>query len=267
MALNRVKLIVSDLDGTLLNSNHDISAEFFELFKILKSNNILFVAASGRPYYSMIDKLAPIKDDIIIVSENGALAIKQDKLLLSNAFEKANLDKISNLVSNLKEVHPVFCSKNKAYVLNKSEKLMGLLSEYYSNYEIVETIKGVTENIFKIALYHEKNSEKYIYPLVKHLEADFKVKVSANHWVDISENIANKGYAIQHIQNLYNISPEETMVFGDYNNDVEMLKLGYFSYAMENAHPNVKIIANYKTKSNDENGVEFIIKQLINSIV
>jgi hydroxymethylpyrimidine pyrophosphatase-like HAD family hydrolase len=99
------------------------------------------------------------------------------------------------------------------------------------------------------------------------LEQNFKVKVSANHWVDISENIANKGYAIKHIQKLYNINESETMVFGDYNNDIEMLKLGHYSYAMDNAHPNVKTIANYLTKSNNEKGVEIVIKQLIDSLI
>ena len=267
MTLSQVKLIVSDLDGTLLNSNHQVSDEFFELFKVLKSKNILFVAASGRPYYSMIDKLSSIKDDIIIVSENGGLAIKQDKLLISNTFKKDSLDTIAKLVIDLEAAHPVFCTKNKAYVISKSQKLMSLLSEYYSNYQVIDNVSEIKENVYKIALYHEESSEKHIYPYVKHLEVDFKVKVSANHWVDISENIANKGHAIKHIQELYNINETETMVFGDYNNDIEMLKLGHFSYAMDNAHPNVKTVANFKTKSNNEKGVEIIIKQLIESLI
>lgn len=266
MILNQVKLIVSDLDGTLLNSNHEVSAEFFELYRVLKEKNILFVAASGRPYYSMIDKLATIKDDIIIVSENGGLAVENKKLIISNTFNPDNLNSIANLVTTLHDAHPVFCTKDKAYVISKSKKLMSLLSEYYSNYDVIDSLDDITEPVYKIALYHEESSEKHIYPAVKHLENDFKVKVSANHWVDISENIANKGHAIKHIQELYNISEAETMVFGDYNNDIEMLKLAHFSYAMENAHPNVKSVANYTTKTNDDNGVEHIIKQLIASL-
>ena len=46
-----------------------------------------------------------------------------------------------------------------------------------------------------------------------------------------------------------------------------MLKLGHYSYAMDNAHPNVKTIANYLTKSNNEKGVEIVIKQLIDSLI
>ena len=53
------------------------------------------------------------------------------------------------------------------------------------------------------------------------------------------------------------------MVFGDYNNDLEMLQLADFSFAMANAHPNVKKTANYSTKSNDELGVESILEKVI----
>jgi Cof subfamily protein (haloacid dehalogenase superfamily) len=121
----------------------------------------------------------------------------------------------------------------------------------------------INEPIYKVALFHEESSERFIYPFVKHIEKRFKVKVSANHWVDISENKANKGHAIALIQEAYNITPEETMAFGDYNNDIEMLKLAKFSFAMENAHHDVKTIANFETKSNDENGVEYILNQTI----
>ncbi|HAI42908.1 MAG TPA: Cof-type HAD-IIB family hydrolase, partial [Maribacter sp.] len=62
MDLSKIKMVVSDMDGTLLNSNHQVSEQFFELFKELQSRDITFVAASGRPYNSIIDKLAPIKD-------------------------------------------------------------------------------------------------------------------------------------------------------------------------------------------------------------
>jgi hypothetical protein len=92
-----------------------------------------------------------------------------------------------------------------------------------------------------------------------------QVIVSGEHWLDISHNNANKGYALNILQHQLGITKEETMVFGDYNNDLKMLELADFSYAMENAHQNVKNVAKYQTKSNDEQGVEFILEQLINS--
>ena len=53
------------------------------------------------------------------------------------------------------------------------------------------------------------------------------------------------------------------MVFGDYNNDLEMMQLSHFSYAMGNAHPNIKNIARFETKSNDEEGVETVLEELL----
>ena len=118
--------------------------------------------------------------------------------------------------------------------------------------------------ILKIALYHFQSSEKQIYPIVKHLETKLKVKVSGEKWRDLSEMNANKGYALQKLQEQYGIVKEETMVFGDYNNDLEMLAMGHFSFAMANAHQNVMAAANYQTASNDDFGVEKVLDQLLN---
>jgi len=263
MDLSKIKLIATDMDGTLLNSNHEVSEEFFKLFKQLKALDILFVAASGRPFYSMVDKLSEIKDDIIIVSENGGIGVDKDVLFISNPIKTKNFKGICKLLLSLDDAHAVFCAKSQAYVLSHSKMLHDLLEEYYPKYSLISNPMDINEPIYKVALFHEKSSEHYIYPHVRHLENQFKVKVSAKHWVDISENIANKGHAIELIQKIYTVSPDETMVFGDYNNDIEMLKLAKFSFAMANAHPDVKAVASYKTKSNDDNGVEYILEQTI----
>ena len=88
MKLENVKLVVTDMDGTLLNRNHEVSALFFELFKKLKKHNIIFVVATGRPLYSVLDKLNSIEDEIIIVAENGGLVTKNNEILLSTSMKK-----------------------------------------------------------------------------------------------------------------------------------------------------------------------------------
>ena len=263
MNLANVKLVVTDMDGTLLNSNHEVSSLFYDLFKELKKHDVLFVAASGRPVYGILDKLHSIKDDMIVVAENGGLVIQNDEVLLSTAFQETNLNHMSNVLKNLPEANVLYCTKDRAYTDGKSENLLQLLDEFYKDYGIIESIHDISVPIYKIALYHEISSEKHLYPDLKHLENDFKVKVSANHWVDISEHNANKGHAVQFIQKLNNISEEETLVFGDYKNDIEMLDSAYFSYAMANAHPEVKKTAKFITKDNNNYGVESILQLLI----
>ncbi|WP_400079529.1 HAD family hydrolase [Winogradskyella sp. R77965] len=258
-----IKLVVTDMDGTLLNSNHEVSQRFFDVFKKLKQQDILFVAASGRPYYSIAQKLRLIKNDIIIVAENGGLLIQNDDVLLSNIINANKLLKIYNLVSNIDDTYPIFCTKNQAYILRASDNLVDTFSEYYSDYTIIDAFEEITDDVIKIALYHTTDSEAHIFPFVKHLKSEFNVVVSGNNWVDISETDTHKGHAITFLQKMNNIKPSETMAFGDYNNDLELLKCAKYSFAMANAHPNVKAVANYNTKSNNNFGVELILEALV----
>lgn len=263
MDLSKVKMVVTDMDGTLLNSNHEVSDRFFELFKELKKQNILFVAASGRQYNSILDKLQHIKDDIIIVAENGGYIVRKDEELLSTLLPKNQQQLILETLSKVKNIHTVLCGKDGAYFNGGSDAFTNMVKQFYSAFEIADDLSQVDAEILKIAIYHFESSEEFIYPSVKHLEGDLKVKVSGPNWVDISSPDAHKGYALQKLQSLYNISPAETMVFGDYNNDLEMLALADFSFAMENAHPNVLKTANYTTSNNDNFGVERILEKLL----
>lgn len=263
MDLSQVKMVVTDMDGTLLNSKHEVSDRFFELYEGLKKKGILFIAASGRQYNSIVDKLYPIKDEIIVIAENGGFAKQQDTQLVSTPLSNTSKSDVLDILENVENIHPVLCSKDNAYLTSASPQFVNKLKEYYTEFTLLDNLRSHEGEVIKIAIYHFESSEKYIYPSVKHLEGDLKVKVSGENWVDISSPNANKGYALELIQKKYNISPAETMVFGDYNNDLEMLALADFSFAMENAHPNVKEIANYSTSTNDDFGVERVLEKLL----
>lgn len=264
MNLTKIKLVVTDMDGTLLNSNGQVSASFYTLFKELKKQNIEFVAASGRQYHSIVEKLKPIVEDIYIIAENGGIAKKGNTILHHNYFASDEVHQLLSLLRHMNHIYPVLCGEKKAYIETKDQNFIQLLGEYYSEYELVDDLLHITnDNFFKIAIYHFESSEQYIYPHLKHLDHAIQVKISGQHWVDLSHIDTHKGNALKKLQEELNISENETLVFGDYNNDLEMMKLAYFSYAMENAHPNVKKLAKFKTKSNDEGGVEIVLEQLI----
>lgn len=251
------------MDGTLLNSDHEVSDRFLKIFRKLKERDILFVAASGRQYQSIVDKLASIKNDIVVIAENGGVAMQNGMELVSTPLPQIAKNKVLDILRDVENIQPVLCGKHGAYILNNSPKFEEKLQEYYSKYTVLEDLKAFEGEIVKIAVYHFESSEEYIYPAVKHLEGDLQVKISGQNWVDVSSPDANKGYALQKVQELHGITPEETMVFGDYNNDLEMLALSDFSFAMENAHPNVKKVAKYRTSSNDDFGVERVLEQLL----
>ena len=121
----------------------------------------------------------------------------------------------------------------------------------------------VKEEIVKIAVYHEISSEDYVYPQIQHYTDDVLVKISGQHWLDINHVKAHKGNALKNIMASQGIQPNEILVFGDYFNDLEMLQLAEHSFAMENAHAEVKKVANYHTSSNNDQGVERILEKLL----
>lgn len=265
MDLSQIKMVVSDMDGTLLNSQHQVSERFFSLYEGLRERGIIFVAASGRQHHSIVDKLGPITQDIVIIAENGGLATYKEENLVWTPLAPAAKQKTLQLLEAGQDIHPVLCGHDKAYILGDSKDFEKKLQEYYTEYAILDDLKTFDGEILKIAIYHYESSEKYVYPLVQSLEDELKVKVSGSNWVDVSDPLAHKGHALEVVQQKFGISPAETLVFGDYNNDLEMMALSDFSYAMANAHPNVKKAARYQTLSNDEFGVETVLQEVLES--
>lgn len=254
------------MDGTLLNSKSEVSDQFFELFEALKKQNIRFVAASGRQYSSIQDKLMSISDEITIVAENGGYIKQGSTELGSIHLSSAQIHTVIQLLRKVEDIHIVLCGKKSAYIEKNDQRFINVLKEYYTKFDIVEDLlTGVDDDCFKVAIYHFESSEAYIYPHVKHLENELQVKVSGSNWVDIADQKSNKGEAIKLLQHKFGVSKDETMVFGDYNNDLEMIDQAYFSYAMENAHENVKQAARFKTGNNNNAGVETVLMELIQS--
>tara|TARA_R110002020_G_scaffold3268_1_gene14845 strand:+ start:130 stop:951 length:822 start_codon:yes stop_codon:yes gene_type:complete len=264
MDLSQVKLVVSDMDGTLLNDKGVVSDLFFEQFEQLKKHDVKFVAASGRQYYSMIHKLEPIKDEITIIAENGGMTVIAEEVTDTCTIDTNTVHDLIRDMRKIEDAHIVLCGKKQAYVESKHQEFLNIFDEYYFRYNLVDDLTEIEDDdFFKIAVYSFGGSEKTTYPAVKHLEDRIKAKVSGENWLDLSHLHTDKGRALKIIQSKLNISKEETMVFGDYNNDIEMLELAHFSYAMQNAHPNIIKAANYSTKTNNENGVEYILEKLI----
>lgn len=264
MDFSKVKLVVTDMDGTLLNSNHEVSERFFEIHKKLKEKNIHFAAASGRQYHSIISKLVSIKKDITVIAENGAFAKQDEEELFTYDLPIEQLLKTIEFVKDIDGLGIVLCGKKYAYIEKSNKEFAATFSQFYSSYQLVDDLNDIKDDtFFKVAFYHPECSETYILPKVAHLSDSMQVMVSGKNWLDVSNANANKGNALTKLQNSLHITQAETMAFGDYNNDLKMLEKADFSYAMKNAHPNVKETANFETLSNDDRGVDYILENLI----
>ncbi len=135
MKLSQVKMVVTDMDGTLLNSKNEVSTQFFELYEGLKSHKVHFVAASGRQHNSIEDKLSSISEEITIVAENGSY-IKQGDTELGTTLLSA--DDVKLLIPVIREaagLYGVLCGKKSAYIEERDPKFQNILQEYYTKFD------------------------------------------------------------------------------------------------------------------------------------
>ena len=261
--LKDVKLVVTDMDGTLLNPNHEVSTQFIDQFWALKEKGITVVAASGRQHNRIVEKLAAVENELTVIAENGAMTTFHGKETVFTPYPKGHLNKTLALLKKQENMHPVLCTNGSAFISKGQEKFEPILREFYSAFNVIDRLEDCTQEVLKIAIYHFESSEKYIFPLVQDLANEVKIKISGPNWVDLSHPNANKGFALNALQKHLGVSREQTMVFGDYFNDVEMMEQAHFSYAMANAQPEIIKKANYKTGSNSEFGVETVLEKLL----
>lgn len=251
------------MDGTLLNDAHEIPTDFWELEEALHEKNILFSIASGRQYYNLEDKFEKIKHRALFFAENGTHVVHQGKELYVNPLEEEAAKNFIRKGRELDDIHLVLCGKTSAYVESQDEKFISEIKKYYKRIEYVEDLTAVEDTFLKVTICDFRGVEENSYHSFKKYEEDYKVAIAASIFLDITALNANKGNAIKGVQKELNISPEETLVFGDYLNDLEMMQNASHSYAMKNAHPEIISASRYITKyDNNENGVLETIKEL-----
>lgn len=259
-----IKLIATDMDGTLLDSNNKINPEFYEVFEKLKENNVIFAAASGRQYYNLLDRFENIKDNMMFIAENGTFVVHKGEEILLNSLDTNIALELVKIGQTIENAYVILCGKKSAYIDKTDERFMEQVNKYYAKVTIVDNLLNVQDDILKVTICDFGGSENNSYKHYINYIDTVQIAISGEIWLDVMAKGVNKGLAIGKLQKLLNIKPEETMVFGDYLNDLEMLKSAYHSYAMENAHSELKKIARFTAESNDNNGVVKAIKEKLN---
>ena len=267
MDFSKIKLIVSDMDGTLLNSNHEVSYEFFNIFKKLQERGILFAVASGRQYYSLMERMKPIKDELTYIAENGAIVMEKGRQVFIQPMEKKMVHRVIKEVRGMGGKYLVLCGRKKAYIESTDPEFMEPFLQHYEKYEVVDDLLNVKDDLFlKLTICDLSGAEQNSLPKVQHFKEDLQVKLSGKIWIDFNDKKAHKGNALQALQDLHGFTKENTMAFGDYLNDMELFEHAALSFAVENAHEDVKELAKYHTTSNNDRGVESILAELIKQV-
>lgn len=258
-----IKLIATDMDGTLLNTNNEIDQEFYGVFKKLRQKGIIFAAASGRQYFNLLKRFEDIKDDMMFIAENGTFVVYKGEEVLVNALDKSSAKKLIEVGRTINNAYVIVCGKKSAYIEETDSRFIKETEKYYERYEVVKDLTKVQDDILKVTICDFSGSESNSNNYYEEYRQALQVTISGKLWLDITAKGVNKGVTINKIQELLNIKYKETMVFGDYLNDLEMMDSAYYSYAMENAHDDLKKVSRFIAESNDNNGVVKAIKEVM----
>lgn len=258
-----IKLIACDMDGTLLNGRGELGEEFYKVFEELVDLDVKFAVASGRQYYQLLKNFENIEGNIIYIAENGTMVRYMDKEIYSCTLGDRAVKRVIEEGRKIHGVCMVLCGKNSAYISTKDEKMIDECKKYYNHLDIVEDLSKVEDGILKVAVLDFNNQEKTYNYFKQITDETLQVIKSGELWIDIYRREINKGVALKLIQEKFNIGREETMAFGDYFNDIELLGEAYYSFAMSNAPEEVKKHARFIAKSNIENGVVEAIKEVV----
>ena len=261
-----IKIIFSDMDGTLLTSENKLPDGFDEIISELKKRNVIFAPSSGRQYFSLLKSFPKYENEFIFLSDNGTLAMHKGKEIFSLPMELDGVEEILKFSEPIENILRVYCGKKNAYVLEEQNipKYMDELNIFFTRNEAVKNWNDVDDVPIKISFFDPTGkSAENVYPKFEKFSDRFKVVLASDFWTDLTAPGACKGLAVQNVQKILNIKPEECAAFGDYMNDYDMMKAVGYSFAMANAHPEVKKVAKFETASNDEFGVILGIKKLM----
>lgn len=262
-----IKLIATDIDGTLVkDSSPEIYNEMIEMIRYLRKQGIIFVVASGRQYASIRNMFQEVADEIVYIAENGAHIIYQGKSLSVTEMVRADAEEIIKDMRRLKKegCELLASTTEGSYMETDNQDFIDLIQHSYRNeYHLVEDVLKEDITIIKASLYRKSGLRDIGEGiLIPKWEEKVKVCMAGEEWVDFMDKKVDKGNALMFLQEYFGISKEETMAFGDNNNDVGLVSAAGESYAVENAVSEVKEQAKYICPSYEKKGVFQVLKSL-----
>lgn len=256
-----MKLIVSDMDGTIVKSNLEIPHEIVPIFRTLIDKGIVCGIATGRSFHSIKHTFKEIYDDMLIISENGAMVYYKGEVLQAATIPKEMAKQVYE-ISKRSDGVIAFSGVKKGYVFNGNEDVMHIMEHHFPKLECIDSFDDIDVEFLEISIYFKNQTSLNTLALFDELKEEVNAVSSADDWIDINVHGLNKGEAIQHIQQKLGIKKEESMAFGDNMNDLELLQCVEESYAVGNAHEKVKEVAKHVIGTNDDEAVLAELKKL-----
>lgn len=262
-----IKLIVTDMDGTFLNSDSGFNYKRFENLKNkLEEKKIKLAFVTGKQCERVEAIVGKLANNTFIVGDS-ATRIRYNQ---QNIFEETIPNQLGlKIIEAIKMIDDeqtiIACTPNTAYVQNDilvDEKKY--VHGSYENVTYINNFKDVSENFLKITIHDYKgNCRGNVMHLKKSFDEQVYMVASEEWWIDITTKGVHKGSTVNYLQELLSISKEETIAFGDGLNDIELFEISRFKVAMDNAYEELKEKANLIAISNDRDGVLETLELLI----
>ncbi|WP_088810515.1 MULTISPECIES: Cof-type HAD-IIB family hydrolase [unclassified Listeria] len=283
-----IKVIASDMDGTLLNSDIRVTEENVKAIEFARSKGVHFVLCTGRMYDDAMSLIHKANLYAPAICMNGAeVRDEHGKILLQHTLDKDISRKTFQILSDLGMYTELFTDIGP--ISTNKEQGKEFLIEMYRKMHPDKPVQSISEQIeerFQAKDVHEitdvnrvfENEEMNILKFIsfspnpdiltrakKELSVSNELAITSSFSdnIEITNRAAQKGISLQYYVERLGVSLEETFAIGDNMNDLSMIKMAGYSVAMGNAEPEVKKRAKYETTTNDEHGVaEAIYKML-----
>jgi Cof subfamily protein (haloacid dehalogenase superfamily) len=266
------RMIVTDMDGTLLNSELKVSQRNLDAIAKVRALGIRFVVATGRP-----DQL--VKEYIELLEMNEPMILYNGSVI-GHPFQETRIyeqrlskDDVKNICQYCEDNDIICMAYSKTKIISKPNYRVRFFEK--RNETLPNKAKSIFENIENIDVISDEYSVQKILIIENDLqkyqslktkleqENKFTIATSQKGFIDVNPKGASKGKALMYLAKHYNIKLEDVIVFGDQENDISMLQIAGTSIAMGNAEDNVKEHADFVTLSNDEDGVAVWLEENI----
>ena len=263
-----LRLVVTDMDGTLIDGQGRVPTGLIEAVADMRDAGVVFAPASGRQLANLRAVLGAAVDDSPLIAENGSFVVHGSEEIHSNTISardaEAAITTTRHLASSGYDVGAVVACKHCAYIERSDAAFLEQTRLYYEALEIVEDLNDIPlDEVLKVAVFDfddvENGSSQALTAAVPHVQT----VVSGMHWTDMMSARASKGRALAALQARLGVLPEQTAVFGDYLNDLDLYDHADLGFAMRNAHPGIHAAAAYTAPANTEDGVLRTVAELL----
>ena len=250
-------LFVSDMDGTLLDSGHEISRENADAIRYFTGNGGTFTVATGRMVRTIAQYVTQINANAPIISINGAAIydLARGKLLHSTPLDTDIVKIVEKLATEFPELGIEAITMEKLYICRESHVTRRHCEIVKMPHELTD-IREVIGECMKLNLMHDPGYLDRVEQFVGARYPDeFYMVHSDPQYLEVLHKGVNKGLGLRIIADIKHIAKENTCAIGDNYNDIELLKNAALSFAPANAEQQLKDIADVVVSTNDDNAV------------